>query len=66
MLLDEKETKSKKNPEKTVVKKKYIATKTIKITCNKEFQLVKDKEISKDIHKSFYESLINSKFIKEV
>lgn len=64
MLLEEETIKK---PEKTVVKKEksYVALKTVKITCNKEFDLVQDTVIPKDIHKSFIESLINSKIIKE-
>lgn len=64
MLLEEE--KKQKKPEKTATKKKYIALETVKITCNKDFDLVKGEEISKDIHKAFIESLINSKLIKEV
>jgi len=44
--------------------KKYVALKTTKILCNKEFKLIEGKEISDEIPEAFIESLINSNLIK--
>ena len=50
-----------KNEEKKI----YIALKTISVFCNKKFQLIKDKEIPKDLPEKFLVSLLNSKIIKK-
>lgn len=44
--------------------KKFIATKTIKVTCNKQFELIEGQEIPKGIDKAFINSLKNSNLIK--
>ena len=62
LTIDNKKT-SKKT---TILVMKYIALKTEKILCNKEFQLIEGKEISKEINKAFLQSLIDSNLIKEI
>ena len=47
-----------------VERKKYVALKSMKITCNSEFQLVEGKEIPQGIDKAFIQSLISSNLIK--
>ena len=44
--------------------KTYIAKETLKVLCNKEFQLIKGEEVPKGISKPFIKSLINSNLIK--
>ena len=44
--------------------KKFIATKTITVICNKKFELIEGKEIPKGIDKAFVNSLKNSNLIK--
>ncbi len=46
--------------------KKYISLITGKIHCNKIFDLTEGKEIPKDVHKSFIQSLLTNKTIKEI
>ena len=46
------------------VKKKFVALKTTKITCNGVFDLIEGKEIPTGINKAFIQSLVNSKLIK--
>ena len=44
--------------------KKYVALKTTKVLCNKEFQLIEGEEIPKELNEAFIDSLINSNLIK--
>ena len=44
--------------------KKYVALKTTKILCNKEFKLIEGEEIPTGINPAFINSLINSNLIK--
>ena len=61
------EIDNKKTSKKAIsLVKKHIALKTAKILCNKEFQLIEGKEISKEINKAFLQSLIDSNLIKEI
>ena len=58
------EDKVKSEISKASKPKKYIAVKTMKILCNKKFELVEGQEIPKGIDKAFIPSLINSNLIK--
>jgi len=44
----------------------FIALQTMKVYCNKSFDLIKGGKLPKDFPKEFTKSLINSKIIKEV
>lgn len=44
----------------------FIALQTIKVYCNKSFDLIKGEKIPKDLPKEFLTSLTNSKIIKKV
>ncbi len=55
---------SEKSNETKISSKKYIAVKSIKITCDKEFELIEGEEISKEISKPFIDSLRSSNLIK--
>ncbi len=62
--LEKIETKKSDKIESEKFVKKYVALKTIKVTCNTVFNLEKGKEIPEGIDKAFIQSLINSNIIK--
>lgn len=44
----------------------FVALQTMKVYCNKSFDLIKGEKLPKDFPSEFIKSLINSKIIKEV
>ena len=60
----EKESKKSETKKDISEKKIFIALKSVKITCNGVFELIKDEPIPEGIEEAFIESLINSNLIK--